>query len=226
MFARDPTFTAPARNVANNEMWGSWGPIYPDLLLLIPLSVSSFSPGLCRFILKTWYQPTFSMTLLEFKWIAWTHHIRYRVCFPNNPSLLIHASSDVPLLKLTYWLIMMLLWTYAGVVCIQWHPLVSRASTRHWLMGLGCIPFLRSVLRPRLSDNSNLLSEVCLHLYHPFPPLQHETWLSSRLFFGEINVTRWRERKWKSRCKYIDRNLFSTVFPQRINIFWINIHWS
>lgn len=186
MFARDPTFTPPVRNVANSETVGLWRRIYPDLLLLIPLSESFFSLGLCWFILKTWYQPTVSVTLLEFKLIARTHRLRLPsfVCFTNNCPLLICVHSDVPLFELIYWLILELLcmhveawFVFSGVVWRAEH------RTRHWLMGLGCIPFLRSILHPCLSDNSNLLSEVYRYLHHPFPPLQNETSLSSRLSF-------------------------------------------
>lgn len=41
-----------------------------------------------------------------------------------------------------------------------------------------------------------------------FPPLQHETLLSSRLSSGELNVTRWGELEWKSRCKCVDKTSF------------------
>lgn len=65
--------------------------------------------------------------------------------------------------------------------CMQRPCLHAGGPRGHWLMGLGCISFLWSILHPCLSDKSNLLLAFSLHLYPSFFPLQHETSLSQWL---------------------------------------------
>lgn len=107
--------------------------IYPDLLPLIPLSESHFCLGLCRFILKTWYQPTFTVTLLEFKLIAWTHGARFSPRFAHArddfPLARFRVCADVPSFELIYWLIMGLLCMHAGALFV-FSGVLRRAERR------------------------------------------------------------------------------------------------